>query len=89
MEAPLESAADEITRLRDCLNDLVSITALPALSTGGEPGQIVSTLLDALLGMLQLAFVYVRLNDSEGGRSVETVRVAGSLEGTARSARDQ
>jgi hypothetical protein len=37
MEAPLESAADEVTRLRGCLNDLSSITALPALSTG-EPG---------------------------------------------------
>ena len=24
MDAPLESAADEITRLRDCLNDLQS-----------------------------------------------------------------
>ena len=28
MEAPLESAADEVTRLRDCLTDLVSIIGL-------------------------------------------------------------
>jgi signal transduction histidine kinase len=84
MEAPLESAADEVTRLHDCLNDLVSITALPALSTGGEPPQIVSTLLDTLLDMLRLAFVCVRFNDPEGGTSIEMVRVAESLERTPR-----
>ena len=83
MEAPLESAADEVNRLRDCLNDLVSITALPALSTGAEPGQSVSALLDALLATLRLSFVRVRLNDPEGGRSIEMVRVAESLQGTA------
>lgn len=44
------AAAEEITRLRDCVNDLVSIMALPAQWTGGEPAQIVSTVLDALLG---------------------------------------
>jgi PAS domain S-box-containing protein len=85
MEAPLESAADEVTRLRGCLNDLVSITALPALSTGGEPDQTVSTLLDTLLAMLQLAFVCVRFNDPEGGTFIEIVRVAESLERTARA----
>ena len=51
MEPPLESPADEITRLRDSLNDLRGIMALPALWTGGEPPRIVSTSLDALLGI--------------------------------------
>jgi hypothetical protein len=37
--------------------------ALPAVWTGGEPPQIVGTLLDALLGILRLSFVFVRLND--------------------------
>ena len=83
MKAQLESAVDEVTRLRDCLKDLVSITALPALPTGGEPPQIVSTLLDKLLEMLGLAFVCVRLNNPKAGRSIEIVRVAGSLEGKA------
>jgi PAS domain S-box-containing protein len=58
--------------------------ALPALWADGEPPQIVSTLLDALLGMLHLAFVFVRLNDPEGGPSIEMVRVAESLQGTLR-----
>ena len=70
--------------MRDCLNDLVGIMALPALSTGGEPGQIVSSLVDALLGTLRLAFVCVRLNDPGGGPAIEVVRVDESLAGTAR-----
>ena len=85
MEAPLDSRADEVTQLRGCLSDLVGIMALPALWTGGGPPHIVGTLLDALLGMLQLAFVFVRLNDPEDGGPVEMVRVAASWEGTARA----
>jgi len=85
VEAPLEPPADEVTQLRGCLNDLVSIMALSALWTGGEPPQIVSTLQDTLLGMLRLAFVFVRLNDPEGGGSIEMVRFAESSEGTARA----
>ena len=85
MDARHESSAEEVARLRDCLNDLASIMALPALSTGGEPGRIVSTLTDALLGRLQLAFVCVRLNDPEGGPSFETMRIGDTSGGTARS----
>ena len=85
MDAGYESSAEEVARLRDCLNDLASIMALPALSSGSEPGQIVSTLTDALLGMLGLAFVCVRLNDPESGPSIETMRIGDTLGGTARS----
>jgi PAS domain S-box-containing protein len=75
MEPPLESPAQEITRLRGCLNDLARITALPVLSTGGEQSQICSALLDLLIGMLPLSFAFVRLNDPEGGSPVEMMRV--------------
>ena len=51
MEPPLESPADEVARLRDSLNDLRGIMALPALWTGSEPPRIVSASLDALLGI--------------------------------------
>jgi erythromycin esterase-like protein len=78
----LESSDDEVTRQRGWLNDLLSITALPALSIGGEPAQIVSTLQDALLRMLWPAFVFVRLTDPEGGPSGDMVRIGESLEGT-------
>lgn len=52
-----ELPVNEIKRLQRCNNDLVSILALPAIWTGGEPSQIVHTLLDALLGMLGLGRV--------------------------------
>jgi PAS domain S-box-containing protein len=79
VDAPHDYSAEDVARLRDCVNDLASFMTLPALWTGGEPALIVSTLLDALLGTLRLSFVCVRLNDPEGGRSMQTVRVAESL----------
>jgi PAS domain S-box-containing protein len=59
-----------------CLKDLARITALPVLSTGGEPSQVCSALLDLLIGMLPLSFAFVRLNDPEGAPSAEMMRVA-------------
>ena len=51
MEPPLESPAEQVTRLRDALNDLCGIMALPAVWTGGEPPRSVSASLDALFGI--------------------------------------
>jgi PAS domain S-box-containing protein len=82
-DTSLESAADEAKRLRRCLNDVVSIMALPALWAGREPSQIVSTLLDTLLGRLRLGFVFARLNDPAGGPPTELVRM---VEGIGRTA---
>ena len=72
------NAGEQIKRLQRCINDLVSVLALPAMWSGGEPAQIVDSLLDALLGMLQLDFVYVRVNDPVGGAPIEVARVAPS-----------
>ena len=85
MDAPREYSSDDITRLGTGLNDLGSILALPAVWAGAEPSQIVSTLVDALIGMLHLSFVFVRLSDLEGRPSIEMMRVADSLEGTDRA----
>jgi len=85
MTAPLKSPAEEITRLRGCLNDLVRITTLPAFSTGGEPSRIGSALLDLLIGMLPLSFAFVRLNDPEGGPPREETRLAEPLEDSTRA----
>jgi PAS domain S-box-containing protein len=68
--------AEEIKRLQSCINDLVSLFALPAMWSGGEPSRIVDTLLDALLRMLQLDFVYARLRDPGGRAHIEMVRFA-------------
>jgi PAS domain S-box-containing protein len=77
MEVEMEKTAGEIKRLKACINDLISVLALPAIWSGHEPSQIVSTLLDVLLGMLRLDFAYARLSDSIGGGApIEMVRLA-------------
>jgi PAS domain S-box-containing protein len=79
MEGQIE-LADEAGRLRAGLNDLVSVMAL---WPDREPLQIVKPLADALLGTLRVAFVFVRLNDPEGGPPIEIARVDESFERTA------
>jgi C4-dicarboxylate-specific signal transduction histidine kinase len=83
MEAQRPDSGDEAARLRRCLNDLVSIMALPALWAGSEPRQIVGTMLDALVKMLRLTFAFVRLNDPNGGASIEMLRVAEPVAGVS------
>jgi PAS domain S-box-containing protein len=58
-----EGATDEVRRLQDCLNDLISVMALPALWRGREPPDIVAALLDGLVRMLRLEFARARLCD--------------------------
>jgi len=72
----MENRSEEIRRLQGCINDLVSLLALPALWSGREPPQVVSTLLDVLLRMLRLDFAYARVNVPAGGSPVEAIRVA-------------
>src|SRR5579859_6399677 len=76
----MEDTADaiEIRRLQGCINDLISVLALPAMWGGQEAEQIVGTLLDVLIGMLRLDFAYVRLKDPAGEGPIEMVRLAQS-----------
>src|SRR6266403_808959 len=76
MEAKVEEAANEIKRLKGCINNLISVQALPAIWSGGQPSQIVSALLDMLLEMLSLDFAYARLKDSTDGAPLEMARLA-------------
>jgi PAS domain S-box-containing protein len=71
-----EQPVEEIKRLHRCISDLVGVLALPAIWSGGDPGQIARTLLDVLQPMLRLDLVYVRLTDPLGGEPVELVRIA-------------
>src|SRR3989441_3842863 len=80
----MELAAGEIRRLQGCINDLISLLALPALWRGQESVQIVSTLLDVLVGMLRLDFAYARLKGPVGEAPIEMVRIAQSRDLTAR-----
>src|SRR6266851_7095 len=75
MEVKMEKTADEVKRLQSCINDLISVLALAAIWSGNESGQMVGTLLDALLGILRLDFACVRLNDSIDGSPTEVVRL--------------
>jgi hypothetical protein len=61
-----EAPAEEIKRLQSCINDLVGILALPAIWTGTQASQIVGTLNDSLLVMLQLDFIFVRVRAPSG-----------------------
>src|SRR5215469_14899585 len=70
----MDVTANDIKRLQGCINDLISVLALPAMWTGQDPEKIVSTLLDVLVGMLRLDFAYVRLNHPAGGDLIELVR---------------
>jgi signal transduction histidine kinase len=76
METPPEIASGEVRHLERCINDLVSLLALPALWSGGDPSQVLHTLLDALLRMLSLDMVSVRLNPPIVEAPIEIVRIA-------------
>jgi len=75
-----ESSIEEIRRLRRCINDLVSVLALPAIWTGGGPSHVVGNLLDALMSMLNLDFIYARLGNSRGSEHAEMMRIGPTLE---------
>lgn len=78
MDAQPSEPAEEIKRLQRCINDLVSVVALPAMWSGADPSRIAQTLLDALLGMLHLDLAYLGLQDASGQMPIEKVRLAQS-----------
>jgi PAS domain S-box-containing protein len=74
LEAPPDLPAEEIRLLHRCINDLISVLTLPAIWRGGDPAQIIRTLLDVLLGMLRLDLVYARLMEPGSDSPIELVR---------------
>src|SRR2546428_383200 len=77
-DGEMEQTVDEMRHLQGCNNDLISSQALPAMWTGQEPAQIISTLLDVLIGMLRLDFAHGRLKAPVGGAPLEILRLAQS-----------
>ena len=78
MNAQVEDPAQEVKRLQRCINDLVSLLALPAVWSGNQPSQVVQILLDALLRMLNLDFICARLKDPVDAGLLEILRVSDS-----------
>lgn len=76
MDRQIEGASLDTRRLQRCIGDLVSLLALPAVWRGSEPQQIGRTLLDALLRMLGLVFIYAQLKDPVADATLEIFRLA-------------
>jgi hypothetical protein len=76
MEVQPELASGEVKHLQRCINDLISLLALPAIWSGGDPYQVLDTFLDALMRMLRLDLVSVRLTGPAGEAPVEIARIA-------------
>lgn len=66
----------ENRRLQRCIGDLVGVVALPAMWAGREPAEIAGSLLDSVLGMLDLDFAHLRLNDADGDLPPEVTRLS-------------
>ena len=70
--------AEQVKDLQRAINDLIGLTALPAMWAGADRSNVVGTLLDVLLGMLGLDFIYVLL--TQGSLDIaDAVRLAQSL----------
>jgi signal transduction histidine kinase len=67
-------AKTEVPELRAAVRDLVALSAMPATWIGSGPSEVATGLADALLGLLQLDFAFVRLSDPGGAETVEVVR---------------
>jgi formate hydrogenlyase transcriptional activator len=72
----LTGALADVRQLQNCLNDLVSVLALPPMWRNQEPPEVLRILTDALVGMLRLDFAYGWLNTQTSAAPLEVVRVA-------------
>ncbi len=70
----LNASDEEISRLQRCINDLVSLLALPTVRRGSEQSRMLESLFDALLPMLSLDFICGRLQDAISNTPVAVLR---------------
>lgn len=67
---------DSVQSLQGCINDLISLLALPALWSGGDSSQVLDVLLDVMMRILCLDFAYAQFNDLTESAPGETCRTA-------------
>jgi transcriptional regulator with GAF, ATPase, and Fis domain len=72
-EGTSQPIENEVGCLKACINDLTSLLALPAIFTGREPHQIITSLLEVLMGVLRLNAAYAVVKDPAGGASMNMV----------------
>lgn len=77
---------EEVRGLRACLNELTARAVEPSTWTGDEPARTLSALLDGVVGMLQLEFAYVRIEESMDPAPLEMSRVGVACSGSAGAA---
>lgn len=78
MEEMHNKPAQEIRRLQRSISDLISVLGLSALWSSGDPPQVLTTFLEALLRLLSLEFIYARVEDPAREIPIETLRLASS-----------
>ena len=82
MDQQSTDPANEVRRLQRCMNDLVSVLALPAVWRVSEPARILATFLDALMRIVDLDFLYARLRLDAHEAPIDALRTT-SLYGTS------
>jgi signal transduction histidine kinase len=70
-------AEADVARLQAVLRDLVALSAIPAVWIGSEPPGVAAGLAEALVGLLQLDFAFVRLRAPDGDGAIEATRGSG------------
>src|SRR5438067_7669545 len=70
---PTDTDAD-VLRLQTALRDLVALSAIPSAWIGRGPRAVAAGLADALVGLLQLDFAFVRLSGPDGAGAVDVTR---------------
>ena len=69
-----ESAGKEVRRLKDCIGDLLSVSAIQTISRGSEPAHIIGALLEVLVGTLRLHLAYAEFNVKGTGLPIALAR---------------
>jgi PAS domain S-box-containing protein len=82
-QQPMDSAT-EVKRLQRCVNDLISVLALPTVWNGSEPSRILDTFLGALQVMLDVDFLYARVRFDSHEAPIDALRTT-HLYGTSHS----
>jgi PAS domain S-box-containing protein len=81
----MDKTVDEVKRLQNCINDLISVLALAAIWGGSEPREMLGTLLDSLVAILRLDFAYACVDHWIDGSPIELVRFARRQQRSAES----